>query len=207
MTCASSGPSRPGTPRALPSALVDLDDLVRQRVAAGDADGAATAAVNALGPPILGYLRALHAEDDAEDVFQQWAEDLWRGLAGFRGECTLRTWAYRLAWHASSRFRRQPWEKRVTRLPTSAASRLAQSVALSVARAGGDERLELLRRELEPEDRTLLLLRLDLEMPWEEVCTVLAREGNTTTPEALRKRYQRLKDRLGRLAREKGLLG
>ncbi len=183
-----------------------LEDAVGQHLAAGDVDAAATAAVDALGGAILGYLRALHDADDAEDVFQHWAEDLWRGIPAFRGECALRTWAYRLAWHASARFRREPWRKRCTHLPTSAASRLAQSVATSTPAGRGDERLELLRRELEPEDRTLLLLRIDLGMTWEEVSAVLAREGGEATPETLRKRFQRLKDRLGRLAREKGLI-
>jgi RNA polymerase sigma-70 factor (ECF subfamily) len=186
---------------------VTLDDLVRQRVARGDVDAAATEALGALGPGILGYLRSLHDEDDADDVFQQWAEDLWRGIAGFRGEGALRTWAYRLAWHASVRFRRQPWRKRKTRLRTSAASRLARSVAASSPLGGGDERLEILRRELDPEDRTLLVLRLNLAMTWEEAAAVLAQEGSPATPETLRKRFQRLKDRMGRLAREKGLIG
>jgi RNA polymerase sigma-70 factor (ECF subfamily) len=186
---------------------VEIDDLVRKLVSSGDADSAATAAVEALGPAILGYLRTLHGdEDDAEDVFQQWAEDLWRGVAGFRGECALRAWAYRLAWHASARFRRERWRQRRTRLPTSAASRLAASVARSTPLGRRDERLEILGKDLAPEDRTLLLLRLDLEMSWEEIAAILAQDGAETTPAALRKRFQRLKERLGEIAREKGLL-
>ena len=185
---------------------MELDERVLG-LARGDPNAAATAAVNALGPAILRYLRAVHHDDDAEDVFQQWAEDLWRGIDGFRGECALRTWAYRLAWHASARFLRQPWRKRHTRLRSSAASRLAQSVAASTPLDRYEESLELLRRQLEPEERTLLVLRLDLRMSWEEVSTVLAGEGKPATPETLRKRYQRVKDRLGRFAREKGLIG
>ena len=184
-----------------------LEGLVREALARGEVDAAASRAVDALGPAMLGYLRALHDADDAEDVFQQWAEDLWRGLPAFRGDAPLRAWAYRLAWHASCRFRRERWRNVRTRLPTSAASRLAQSVARSTPRQAGDERLELLRAELDPEDRTLLLLRLDRELSWDEVAAVLAEEGSPASTEVLRKRFQRLKERLGRLAREKGLIG
>ena len=186
---------------------MDLDPRVRDLLAAGDADAAATAAIDALGPQVLGYLGNLHASDDAEDVFQQWAEDLWRGMAGFRGDCTLRAWAFRLAWHASARFFRQPWQRRRDRLPTSAASRLAVSTIRSRPAGAPDERMEVLRNALDPEDRTLLFLRLDREMSWDEVAAVLGADGDAATPAALRKRFQRIKDRLEQLAREKGLLG
>jgi RNA polymerase sigma-70 factor (ECF subfamily) len=187
---------------------VPLDARVRELVAAGDPAAAATAAIESLGPAILGYLRVLHRdEDDAADVFQRWAEDLWRGIDGFRGDGALRAWGYRLAWHASARFRRDGWRQRRVRLRTSMASRLAGSVARSAPLGRRDERLDVLAKDLAPEDRTLLLLRLDLEMPWEEIAEVLAEDGVDLSPPALRKRFQRLKERLGELAREKGLLG
>ncbi len=185
---------------------MELDARVRELISAGDTDGAATAAIDALGSAILGYLHALHGDDDAEDVFQSWAEDLWHGIPGFRGECPLRAWAYRVAWHASSRFRRDTWQRRRDRLRTSAASRLAASVAKSTPMGARDERIEVLRRELDPESRTLLLLRLDLEMSWEEIAAVLNEQGDAATTDALRKRFQRLKTRLREVAREKGLI-
>lgn len=185
---------------------MDLDAHVRDLLADDDRDAAATQVIETLGPAVVGLLRTLHDEDDADDVFQQWAEDVWRGLPGFRGDCSLRAWTHRLAWHASARFRRQPWLKRNRRLRTSAASKLAASVARSALAGRPEHRLEVLRKDLDPEERTLLLLRLDGEMTWEEISTVLAREGDEVTPVALRKRYQRIKDRLERIARDKGLL-
>jgi RNA polymerase sigma-70 factor, ECF subfamily len=186
---------------------VDIGPRIRELVAKGEHHAAATAAIEALGPAVLGYLRALHGDpDDADDVFQRWAEDLWRGVTELRGEYGVRGWAYRLAWHASARFRREAWRRRRTRLPTSAASRLAVSVARSTPAGLRDERLEILGRDLDAEDRTLLFLRLDLEMSWDEIAEVFAKEGTDATPAALRKRYQRLKQKLGDLAREKGLL-
>ena len=43
-------------------------------------------------------------------------------------------------------------------------------------------------------------------MPWEDVAEVLRTEGVAPSPAALRKRFERLKEKLGRLAREQGLL-
>lgn len=175
-------------------------------VEAGDPGGAATAAIEALGRDVLGYLRALHDPDDAEDVFQRWAEDVWRGIAELRHAGALRAWAYRLAWRASARFRRDAWHRRRTRLGTSAASRLAASVSRSAPGGGRDERLEILGEALDPEERTLLLLHLDLELSWDEIAAVLGEGASARARERLRKRYQRLKVRLGALARRKGLI-
>jgi RNA polymerase sigma-70 factor, ECF subfamily len=181
-----------------------LEHRVRELLAAGDADGASTAVIDALGPSVLGYLAALHGDDDGDDMLSWWAEDVWRGLPGFRFECPLRAWAFRLAWNASSRFRRDPWLLRRQRLPTSAASRLAGSVALARTR-GRDERLERLRATLDAEEHTLLVLRLDREMGWDEISAVLSEGGAPLSSATLRKRYARLKDRLARRARRNGL--
>jgi RNA polymerase sigma-70 factor (ECF subfamily) len=184
---------------------MDLDERVRSLVSAGEIAAAATAVIEALGPAVLRYLRTLHEEDDAADVFQEWAEDLWSGLEGFRGDAKVRTWAYCLASHASSRFRRVAWRRRVMRLRTSVASRLAASVVRSSLQDGPD-RLALLVADLGPADRTLLFLRVDAELPWAEISEVLQRAGTDLSVPALRKRFERLKSRLGEVAREKGLI-
>jgi len=174
---------------------------------AGQADAAATAAIEGYGAAVFGYLRSLLDEDDARDVYAQWAEDLWKGLAGFRREASLRAWSYRLAWHAACRLHRDPFRARGTRLPTSAASRLAASVAASTVATGSRRAgLDRLRAQLPPEDRTLLTLRLDRELEWDEVAEVLSAEGAPVSAAALRKRFERLKERLRELAREEGLL-
>jgi RNA polymerase sigma-70 factor (ECF subfamily) len=182
-----------------------LDERVRSLVSAGEIAAAATVAIEALGAAVLRYLRTLHDADDAGDVYQDWAEDLWSGLAGFRGDSTVRTWAYCLAAHASSRFRRAAWRRRRTRLRTSAASRIAGSVARTSPPARPD-RLELLMADLPPDDRTLLFLRLDAELSWAEISDVLHRAGCDVRPSTLRKRFERLKARLGEIAREKKLI-
>jgi len=189
-------------------ATMDLEERVRALIAAGDLAGAATAVVQDQGSAVFGYLCSIvPEEDDAHDAFSMWAEDVWRGLPGFRWECSLRAWAYRLAWHAACRLRRDPYRARGKRLASSAASRLAASIAASTFATGSRrEGLRRIRAKLPPDDQTLLILRIDRELEWDEVAAVLSREGEPVTAPALRKRFERLKDRIAELAREEGLL-
>ena len=187
--------------------VVSLEDQVAALLGRGQMDEAATVALQALGPALLGYLASLFGEDDARDVFSVLAEDAWRGLPGFRFECSLRAWFFRLAWHAASRHLRDPWHRRAEPLPSSAASRLAASIARASQLPGGrSETLRALRKRLTPEEQTLLVLRVDKELEWNEVAEVLAESGRPIEPAALRKRFERVKDRLAALARDEGLL-
>jgi len=68
------------------------------------------------------------------------------------------------------------------------------------------ERFWKLRESLDSEEQTLLTLRLEKDMPWEEVAEVMRADGEPATPAALRERFERLKEKLGRLAREQGLI-
>jgi RNA polymerase sigma-70 factor (ECF subfamily) len=53
--------------------------------------------------------RMLGSVDDADDVLQDVAVKAWRGLAGFEGRASLRTWLYRIATNAClNRLTRQP---------------------------------------------------------------------------------------------------
>jgi hypothetical protein len=87
------------------------------------------------------------------------------------------------------------------------ASRLAASIADSAQLPGGRrEALRRLREALDPDDQQLLSLRLDRELEWEELAQLLSEDGPPVTAAALRKRFERLKDRLGKMAQEAGLL-
>lgn len=190
--------------------MSDLEPRILALLDAGDVSGSATEALRGYGPQVLGYLTAvLRDEDDAHDVFSQFAEDLWRGLPGFRRESSVRTWAFRLAWHAASRYARDPYRKRHRPILTSEASKIAEQVRSTMSTylpGGRADRLLKLRESLDREEQTLLILRVDKAMAWEEVAEVLRTDGEPATAAALRKRFERLKEKLGRLAREQGLI-
>jgi RNA polymerase sigma-70 factor (ECF subfamily) len=183
---------------------------IRDLAARGDLQGAAGEAIRWLGPEILGYLTAMmKSEADAAEVFSQFAEDLWRGLPGFRYESSLRTWAYRLAYHAAARFARDPYRLRGQRFETTMASRIADEVRTNSAlrRDQREQQLASLRASLDQDERTLLILRLDRRLSWREVAEVLAAQGETPADEpALRKRFERIRDKLGKKASQAGLI-
>jgi len=189
---------------------MSLDEEVRALRDRGEAEAAATRAIKALGPEILGYLGALlHDAGEASEVFSQFAEDLWRGLPAFRFESSLRTWAYKLARHAALRHRRDPFRRRGERLETTQASVVAGSVMAStvIRHEWRAQQLARLRRALAEDEQTLLILRVDRGLSWSEVAEVLAGEDGARPEEAaLRKRFERLKEKLARAAREEGLL-
>jgi RNA polymerase sigma-70 factor (ECF subfamily) len=59
-------------------------------------------------PKIVGYLRRLVGEADAEDVAQEAFVKISRSLDGFRGEAQLSTWIYRIATNTAMDHHRKP---------------------------------------------------------------------------------------------------
>ncbi len=174
---------------------------------------AATGALRAYGPELMGYLAAItRKEDDAADAFAMFCEDLWRGLPRFRWESSLRTWSYRLARNAAYRHHRSGHRRRaeVELPPSSHFSALAVEMRTSMMlqlRARAVDRVRELREQLDPDDRTLLVLRVDRELPWADIARILADGEDEPSPEeltrasaALRKRFERIKARLHELA-------
>lgn len=186
----------------------DLD--IAQLVAAGALDDAATLLLRTRGPEIAGYLRGVLRDDDAAgDAFSAFCERAWRGLAGFRGDASLRSWCYRIAWNVVLTMKEGERRRRADRLRTSMASRMAGTVFATTVRRRErrHDGLARLRERLDREDQTLLSLRLDRELGWKEIAEVFAREDGARPSEAaLRKRFERLKQRLAEAARDEGLL-
>jgi len=186
---------------------VETEARIREALDRGDVSAAAEALVAGHGPGVLRFLSAHLEPDDAHDVFAQFCEDALVGLPGFRRDASARTWAYVVARNALCHHLRDPYRARGVPLPTSAASRLAQSVASSALDPDGRrDRLRRLRDRLPEEDRTLLALRVDRELEWNDVAAVLSAEGTPVTAAALRKRYERLTHQIEQLARELRLL-
>ncbi|HYO92995.1 MAG TPA: sigma-70 family RNA polymerase sigma factor [Polyangiaceae bacterium] len=84
---------------------VDVDEeAIRAAARAGDGERAATLALRALGEPIRRYLqRRLAHRSDAEEAFSDFSETLWLSLRHFRGDCSVRTWAFVIARSVASR--------------------------------------------------------------------------------------------------------
>ena len=176
---------------------------------------AATSAIQGYGEEILGYLVAMtRNETDAADAFSLFAEDLWKGVRKFRWECTLRTWAYGLARHALARVRRDPHRRRAVHLDDAAAEALVATLRSRTAtflRTETRDKVAKLRASLEPDDQTLLILRINRGLAWRDIARVLSPDGESATPAALdklaaslRKRFERLKTELKDRARDDG---
>jgi RNA polymerase sigma-70 factor (ECF subfamily) len=187
-----------------------LDDRVRALLDAGDLRGAAVLVLDELGPLLLRFLRSLlRDEADAGDAFADTAERIWSGLPEFRGDASLRTWAFRIAWNVARMQRDEGWRRFGRRLEPGEATALAEELRTKTVERDEQRRQAVLalRASLAPEERLLLALRIDQELPWEEVAGILSSRGARVTVAALQKRFERLKERLAALARERGLLG
>jgi RNA polymerase sigma-70 factor (ECF subfamily) len=186
-----------------------LDRRVSELLAAGDQAGAATEALRGVGADVLRYLRSvLHDEDLARDAFSDFAERLWRGLPSFEGRSSLKTWALRLAVNTASNVRGEAWRRRGRRFQTGEASALAEELRTKTFVRVERQRqaLDELRALLSADDRSLLALRIDQGLSWNEVAEVLRAEGAPVEPATLMKRFERLKTRIAELARERGLI-
>ena len=187
----------------------EIEQRVRVLLAADDRPGAATAAIQELGPPVLRYLRSLlRDEDDASDAFSIFAENVWRGLPTWRGEGSLKAWCFRLAWNAATNLRNEAWRRRGRRFFTGEASALAEEIRtrshVKVERQR--QALDKLRESLEVEEVSLLTLRVDQKLSWAEIAEVFSADGERVEPAALMKRFERLKGRLARMAKDQGLI-
>lgn len=181
-----------------------LDTRVRRLLDAGDDASASTLVIETLGPELLGYLWvAAESWGDADELFSSVCERIWRGLPKFRFESSLRTWCFVIARHRV----RTGIDKARRRQPDVPISELGKVVELVAAvhsttqihmRSVTKKRLEQLRALLEPDDRQLLVLRVDREMAWRDIAEVMADGDDDLDRVAarLRKRFERVKQRL-----------
>lgn len=212
------GPERL-TYRSTVAATTPTDEQFRDLLARGELSSAATLAVESFEEEISAYLRArLVDEQRVADVYSMFLESLWVGLPGFEYRCSMRGWCFALARNACNRFLGRDLRKVRRQVPLpelgplEVVARDARSRTLRHLRTEGKDQLAELRRELQEEDQTLLILRVDRRLSWRDIACVLA-DGNSPTEEdirkgaaRLRKRFQVVKGRLKELAVRRGLL-
>jgi RNA polymerase sigma-70 factor (ECF subfamily) len=188
---------------------------IRALCEAGDHAAATTAALRDYGVELLGFLRALAGDHDlAAEAFAELCEDVWKALARFRWESSLRSWLYALARNALAQLRRDPRRRRERNLPLSIAPEMAavvRTVTREIQRTEVKDEFRLLREQLDPEEHEILLLRLDRNMAWKDIARIISGSGGgdadlDVRAAALRKRFERAKQRLKKLAVERGLI-
>ncbi len=173
-------------------------------------------ALHAYGGELYGFLQArLHASADADEVFSMVTEDLWRGLQGFAWRCSLRTWLYTLARSAISRYALAP-QTRVRRheTPTQLEALVARTRSATnvYQQTAVKDRFRLLREQLDDDDQTLLILRVDRNLAWRDLAVAFSDDSELDEAaldrEAarLRKAFERVKRTLREMARREGLL-
>ncbi|HUH05498.1 MAG TPA: sigma-70 family RNA polymerase sigma factor [Kofleriaceae bacterium] len=195
-----------------------VEAQVRALCDSGDFRAAVTQGIESYGPEILGYLLAVtRSETDANDAFAMFTEDLWRGLPTFRWESSLRTWSYTLARHALHRLHRDPHRRADRRVPLSRSPEVyevaerVRTVTSVYLRTEVKDQVAALREELDPEDQTLFILRLNRRMTWTEIAQIMAEEPGADdtvlerTAARLRKRFERAKEQLKQKVRERGI--
>ena len=184
------------------------DDELRALVAAGDIDGATDQALRLYGAELVGWLTAMvPSEADAHDAFAWMSEELWRSLARFDGRCSLRTWCYMLARHALTRVRSRDREQLVSSVP-SIAHAVTHVWNTTRANAAREQNVYAeIRKQLDDDEQTLLVLRVDRDLAWRDIAIVLLGDAAsdaelTKKAAALRKQFERVKERLRELAED-----
>jgi RNA polymerase sigma-70 factor (ECF subfamily) len=194
-----------------------LDERVRSWIAAGNVERATDELLRTLGPEVLGFLYGiLDSEADADEVFGAASERVWRSLGRFQWRSTLRTWIYVIARNEAVRFLQGARRRHAGHVTPSALEKALVAVRAttrSTRKSEKRDRLLQLRAELPPDDRMLLVLRVDRDLAWEDIALTFLSEEQQADHEQvqreaarLRKRFQLVRKRLADRARQQGLL-
>jgi RNA polymerase sigma-70 factor, ECF subfamily len=204
---------------AMTPSTPEREQEIRAAFDAGRMQDAATAVLSVYGDEILSFIHSrLPDRVDSDEAFSMYAEDLWNGLPSFGWRSSIRTWAYTLARNATVRYASTSNRRPSRNLPLSCPGAVAQLVERvrdtteCYKRTAVKDHFRVLREQLDLEDQTLLILRVDRNMSWRELAQTLS--GTVDLDEAvieresarLRKAFERVKRELKRLSEDKGLL-
>ncbi|MEO1269454.1 MAG: sigma-70 family RNA polymerase sigma factor, partial [Myxococcota bacterium] len=145
---------------------------------------------------------------------QHFSLQLWKSLPSFQGRSAFFTWAFTLARRSISRTLERPERRREDRLDTHQANNLpehwSRTATAEWRRTANRNRFQKMCADLDPEERTLIMLRIDQELPWKEIAVVMhddddaPLEGKDLSHRAalLRKRFERIKNKLRQAAQD-----
>jgi len=117
-----------------------------------------------LGPAVARLAAATERDPTSQrDLLQEIHVALWRSFAVYQGQCSLRTWVYRVAHNAAAtHVRKSIRQRRVRLMDLEELERLAPAVEVDTADEPATlQRLYQLIRQLKPIDRDVMLLYLE----------------------------------------------
>jgi RNA polymerase sigma-70 factor, ECF subfamily len=117
-----------------------------------------------LGPALARLAAATEREPASQrDLLQEIHVSLWRSFAVYQGQCSLRTWVYRVAHNAAAtHVRKSIRQRRVRLMDLEELERVAPAVEVDTADEPATlQRLYQLIRQLKPIDRDVMLLYLE----------------------------------------------
>ena len=167
--------------------------------------------LKAHGAEVFGYLCAmLRSEQAADEAYAAFCEDVLHGADGIRDAERERAWVFTVARHAALKHLRGERQVPSPLEVRSDDGRLAARHSAPVFRPTVERTVSRLRDGLPPDDQTLLVLRLERDLSWQEVAEVLHGgplhgDDRTRAAAALRKRFERLKNELKARAEALGL--
>jgi RNA polymerase sigma-70 factor (ECF subfamily) len=197
----------------------EREQEIRAAFDSGRMQDAATAVLSIYGDEILSFIHSrLRDRVDSDEAFAMFAEDLWNGLPSFGWRSTVRTWVYTLARNATVRYASTNNRRAARNLPLSCPGAMAEQLdrvretTQCYRQTAVKDQFRALREQLELEDQSLLILRVDRNMSWRELAQTLS--GTIDLDEAaieresarLRKAFERVKRELKRLSAAQGLL-
>jgi len=184
---------------------MNVEQEIKTTAEAGRLNDACTLGLRAYGPEVMSYLHAfLDDGDAASEVFSELLLKVWAGLPQFRWQCSFRTWLYAIARRALIDHTRVRSKRRRDRNLSSVQDQLvvqARTASLPYLKTDARRRFRELREQLDSEDQTILILRVDRNLSWQEIARVLADDDLPDdelqrAAAALRKRFQRVKEDL-----------
>jgi RNA polymerase sigma-70 factor, ECF subfamily len=194
--------------RASTPSREETENRIRALVMAGDVGAAVTGVLRLYGAEVYGFISALiEVPAFARDVYVAVGEVVWVRLPTFAWRCDLRTWIYGITRRAMAAFRAEngsPSNVLFTEPPRAPSGGPFREKAFRGVVA-------VLRRKLAPEDRELLILRVDRRLSWRSLAiTSLGDKAEDAElaheEERLRASLDSMKEKLAQIAKEHGIL-
>ena len=142
--------------------ILSMDTVLRP---SGDQDALYAQVASELGQPLARLASAYELETSRQqDLLQELHFAIWRSLAGFRNQCALRTWVYKVAHNTAATYVRQRRRhRRIQCVNIEDLDSLADDSDIERSAHIADvlTRIRVLVERLKPIDRDVLLLHLE----------------------------------------------